>query len=42
VIVASEPITEDATTWLEVPEYSMLHVEAKGGRPKIGVMELDV
>jgi glutamine amidotransferase len=42
VIVASEPITKDATTWLEVPEYSMLHVEAKTGRPRIGVIELDV
>jgi glutamine amidotransferase len=42
VIVASEPLTRDATTWLEVPEYSILHVDARGGKPKIGVMELDV
>jgi len=42
VIVASEPLTRDETTWLEVPEYSMLHVEAKGGRPKIGVVEIEV
>lgn len=42
VIVASEPLTRDASTWLEVPEYSILHVDAQGGRPKIGVTELDV
>jgi glutamine amidotransferase len=29
LIVASEPLTEDATTWIEVPEYTLLiaHVE---------------
>lgn len=31
-LVASEPLTRDVSTWLEVPEYSMLLVESDGGR----------
>jgi predicted glutamine amidotransferase len=27
VIIASEPLTTDSSTWLEVPEYSMLTAE---------------
>lgn len=31
-LVASEPLTRDVSTWLEVPEYSMLLVDGDGGR----------
>ena len=24
IIVASEPLTEDTTTWIEVPEYTLM------------------
>jgi glutamine amidotransferase len=24
IIIASEPLTEDTTTWIEVPEYSLI------------------
>jgi predicted glutamine amidotransferase len=33
VMVASEPLTTDVTTWLEVPEYAMLHAERHDGHP---------
>jgi glutamine amidotransferase len=33
VIIASEPLTTDVTTWLEVPEYSLLHAERHEGCP---------
>jgi len=33
VMVASEPLTTDVTTWLEVPEYALLHAERSGGHP---------
>lgn len=33
VIIASEPLTKDVTTWLEVPEYALLHAERLDGSP---------
>jgi predicted glutamine amidotransferase len=33
VMVASEPLTTDITTWLEVPEFGLLHAERHDGRP---------
>jgi glutamine amidotransferase len=42
VIVASEPLTRDASTWLEVPEYSLVHVDTAAGRPRVETVELDV
>jgi predicted glutamine amidotransferase len=42
VLIASEPLTTDTTTWLEVPEYSMLYV-CKDGATKIArTIPLDV
>lgn len=29
IIIASEPLTEDSTTWIEVPEYSFIGAEIK-------------
>jgi glutamine amidotransferase len=42
VIIASEPLTMDATSWLEVPEYSMMLASVQGGRPMIEVVTLDI
>ena len=42
VIVASEPLTTDASTWLEVPEYSMLTAELAPGGLEFETRDLDV
>jgi predicted glutamine amidotransferase len=41
VMIASEPLTRDTSTWLEVPEYSMIHADTRGGRPAVEVHYLD-
>ena len=41
IIVASEPLTRDTSTWVEVPEYSMLHAELTAGSPVVTVRYLD-
>ena len=41
IIVASEPLTKDTSTWVEVPEYSALHVELTGGTPAVTIRYLD-
>ena len=41
IIVASEPLTRDTSTWVEVPEYSILHAELTGGTPAVTVRYLD-
>ena len=30
VIIASEPLTSDISTWIEVPEYSVVYVKGEG------------
>ena len=40
IIVASEPLTKDTSTWVEVPEYSALHAELTGGTPLVTVRYL--
>lgn len=40
IIVASEPLTRDTSTWVEVPEYSVLHAALTDGRPKVTVRYL--
>lgn len=42
VIIASEPLTRDPSTWLEVPEYSMLFVSIVEGRRGIVTKALDI
>lgn len=42
VLVASEPLTRDVSTWREVPEYSVLYVRRDNGVPRLAVTELDV
>ena len=41
VMIASEPLTRDISTWLEVPEYSMIYADTRSGRPTIEVHYLD-
>jgi glutamine amidotransferase len=42
LIIASEPLTEDLSTWLEVPEYSMLTAERTRGGIEFETRDLDV
>lgn len=35
VIIASEPLTEDTTTWIEVPEYTLILARPEGNTIKI-------
>ncbi len=42
VIIASEPLTRDISTWLEVPEYSMLLASNWDGKPRVSVTYLDI
>jgi predicted glutamine amidotransferase len=41
-IIASEPLTTDASTWLEVPEYSMLTAELTPDGLEFETRDLDV
>jgi glutamine amidotransferase len=42
VIIASEPLTTDFSTWLEVPEYSMLTAELTPEGLEFETRDLDV
>lgn len=42
VVIASEPLTNDISTWLEVPEYSMLCASASDDSPQVSLHYLDV
>ena len=42
VLIASEPLTRDTSTWLEVPEYSACTVVQHHGRQRLQVKYLDV
>jgi glutamine amidotransferase len=42
VIIASEPLTVDSSTWLEVPEYSMLTAELTPAGVEFETRDLDV
>jgi glutamine amidotransferase len=42
VIVASEPITKDSSTWVEVPAYAMMTVSLRDGAVEITARELAV
>jgi glutamine amidotransferase len=41
VIIASEPLTRDTTSWVEVPEYGMLIADRVDGRPALQTYLLD-
>ena len=41
IIIASEPLTRDSSTWLQVPEYSMIYADKSGGATTVEVHYLD-
>ena len=41
VIIASEPLTGNVSTWLEVPEYSMLCASTYDGKPQVSLDYID-
>jgi glutamine amidotransferase len=41
ILVASEPLTKDTASWVELPEYGALHAEIVEGRPRVSVRLLD-
>jgi glutamine amidotransferase len=41
ILIASEPLTRDVASWVEVPEYSLLHAEIRAGRPAVRIHPLD-
>ncbi len=41
IIVASEPLTRDDSTWLEVPEYAMLYLSQKGEERRVELLQLE-
>ena len=41
VIIASEPLTRDTSSWVEVPEYGMIVADTSSGRPDLQTHLLD-
>ncbi|MBL0142893.1 MAG: class II glutamine amidotransferase [Betaproteobacteria bacterium] len=41
ILIASEPLTRDVASWVEVPEYSVLHAGVRDGRPTATLRYLD-
>ena len=41
-LIASEPLTRDISTWLEVPEYSALSASFREGAVEVECRDLDV
>jgi predicted glutamine amidotransferase len=41
ILVASEPLTRDTSSWVELPEYGALFAEIRNGRPYVSVRLLD-
>jgi glutamine amidotransferase len=42
MLLASEPLTRDDSTWLEVPEYSLVAFDASGERPRVSARMIDL
>ena len=42
LLIASEPLTVDTSTWLEVPEYSMITAARTPGGLDFETLDLDV
>ena len=42
LLIASEPLTVDTSTWLEVPEYSMITAALTPGGLDFETLDLDV
>jgi glutamine amidotransferase len=42
VMVASEPLTRDLSTWVEVPAYGMIYVEPRETSARISSLDIDI
>lgn len=42
IIIASEPLTEDTTTWVEVPEYTLIVAKMEKGEVKITSQDINL
>jgi glutamine amidotransferase len=42
MLLASEPLTRDVSTWVEVPEYSIMYATGKSGYDFVQTVEVDV
>lgn len=42
IIIASEPLTEDTTTWVEVPEYTLIVAQLEGEEIKIVSQDINL
>ena len=36
-LIASEPLSSNTATWLQVPEYGLVHADTRDGRPRVEV-----
>jgi glutamine amidotransferase len=41
ILIASEPLTRDVASWVEIPEYALLHAHMRNGRPAVSLHYLD-
>jgi glutamine amidotransferase len=41
ILIASEPLTRDTSSWVELPEYGALFAEIRAGRPYVSIRLLD-
>lgn len=41
ILVASEPLTRDVASWVEVPEFAVLHARLRDGRPAVSLRYVD-
>ena len=41
IMIASEPLTKDTSTWLQVPEYSMIYADTRSGKPSVEIHYLN-
>lgn len=42
IIIASEPLTEDTTTWIEIPEYTLIVARPEHGEMTITSQDIDI
>ena len=41
MLLASEPLTRDESTWLEVPEYSLVAFDTRGESPRVSARMIE-
>ena len=40
ILIASEPLTADVSSWIEVPEYGLLTVDSSARRPMLSTTDI--